>query len=268
VVREQEIRNLSAAFEVIAEEILPELRRSKFTVNMAHIGWSDEEIKEHWANNPDKLKLEELLYGATLFEDNETKAAIYAKATEVSPKCIRAHNNLGAVKFDMGDLEAAKASFAKAKDIKDTDIVNNNMGAVALAEGDVEKAKELFTAALGAGEKANYNLGIVSIIEGDYGAAINYFGAKPSYNAALAKYLNEDGTGAWTTVVNLPEENPYKYYLTAVIAASQDKPEVAYENLKNALAVCKQPDMLKDRAKNDLEFAKLWEEEAFKAIVE
>ena len=46
VVREQEIKNLSAAFEVIAEEILPELRRSKFTVNMEKIGWSDAELKE------------------------------------------------------------------------------------------------------------------------------------------------------------------------------------------------------------------------------
>ena len=109
---------------------------------------------------------------------------------------------------------------------------------------------------------------MVSIIEGDYGAAINYFGSEPSYNAALAKYLNKDDAGAWRTVVNLPEENPYRYYLTAVIAASQDKPEVAYENLQNALAVCKKPEMLKDRAKNDLEFAKLWEEDAFKAIVE
>ena len=34
------------------------------------------------------------------------------------------------------------------------------------------------------------------------------------------------------------------------------------------VAVCQKPDMLKDRAKNDLEFAKLWEEDAFKAIVE
>ena len=46
VVREQEIKNLTAAFEVIAEEILPQLRRSKFTVNMDKIGWSDEELKD------------------------------------------------------------------------------------------------------------------------------------------------------------------------------------------------------------------------------
>jgi hypothetical protein len=44
VVREQEIKNLSAAYEVIAEEILPILRRSKFTVIMDKIGWSDEEL--------------------------------------------------------------------------------------------------------------------------------------------------------------------------------------------------------------------------------
>jgi len=268
VVREQEIRNISAAFEVIKKEILPQLRRAKFTVSMEHIGWSDEELKDQWANNPDTLKLEELLYTATLFSDNETKAAIYKKALEVDPQCVRAHNNLGAVLFNMGKLDEAKASFNAAKKLKDTDIINNNLGAVALKEGDVATAKELFTASLGAGSDVSYNLGIVNIIEGDYSAAINYFGSTPSYNAALAQYLNKNADAAWRTVVNLPEENAMKYYLTAVIAASQDKPEVVYENLNNALSVCKKPDMLKDRAKNDLEFAKLWNEPAFKAIVE
>jgi len=165
-------------------------------------------------------------------------------------------------------MDEAKAAFTAAKAIKDTDITNNNLGAVALKAGDVDGAKELFTASMGAGADVNYNLGIINIIQGDYGAAVNYFGSTPSYNAALAQYLNKDGDAAWRTIVNLPVENPYRYYLIAVIAASQDKPEVAYENLTNALAICKKPEMLKDRAQNDLEFAKLWNEPGFKAVAE
>ncbi len=268
VVREQEIKNLSAAFEVIAEEILPQLRRSKFTVNMERIGWSDVELKDLWTNDADTLVLEELLYTATLMEDNETKLAIYKKAAEVAPKCLRAHNNMGAILFKMGEVEEAEAAFTAAKALKDLDIINNNLGAVALKKGDVEAAKEAFTASLGAGPKVNYNLGIVNIIEGDYESAVNYFGSEPSFNAALAKYLKGDVDGAWRTAANLEQADPHRYYLLAVIAANQDKPEVAVENLGLAVKNCKSPEMAKERASKDLEFAKLFNEAAFKAIVE
>jgi Flp pilus assembly protein TadD len=268
VVREQEIKNLTAAYEVIAEEILPMLRRSKFTVNMDKIGWSDTELKELWTSNPDTLVLEELLYTATLVEDNDTKLAIYTKATVVSPKCIRAHNNKGVVLYGMGELDGAASAFNAAKALKDHDIVNNNLGVIALKNGDVAAAKEAFTASMGAGSSVNYNLGIVSIKEGEYETAINYFGSEPSFNASLAKYLNGDDEGAFRTAANLEQDSPYRNYLLAVIAASQDKPEVVYENLKLAVENCKSPQYMKDHAKKNIEFAKLFEEAEFKAIVE
>lgn len=264
-VREQEIRNITAAFEVIKEKILPDLRRSKFTVNVDKIGWSDEELQDLWGSNPDELNLEELLYTATLFDDMETKAAIYKKATMKHENCLRAHNNLGWAHFQMGNYDKAEASFMAAKNLKDNDIVNNNLGAVALVKGDVEKANELFTGSLGAGQDVNYNLGIVNIIEGDYGKALNYFGSAPSYNSGLAMYLNGMDDQAFRTIVNLTDETAKKYYMVAVIAASQDKPEVAMENLKTAVEM---DASLKERAKKDLEFAKIMNDEAFKAIVE
>jgi len=268
VVREQEIKNLTAAFEVIAEEILPELRRSKFTVNMDKIGWSDEELVDLFANNPDKLVLEELLYTATLVKDKETKLAVYNKAVEVAPKCLRAHNNQGVVLYGMGKMEEAAASFKAAKAIKDHDIINNNLGVLALKEGDVAAAKEAFTASMGAGTKVNYNLGIVSIKEGEYETALNYFGSDPSYNAALAKYLSGDSEGAWRAAANLEMKGGMGYYLRAVIAAGQDKPEAALENLKLAVENCGSAQYIKDKAATDLEFAKLFETAEFKAIVE
>ena len=276
VVREQEIKNLTAAFEVIAEEILPELRRSKFTVNMDKIGWSDEELVDLFANNPDTLVLEELLYTATLVKDNKTKAAIYLKAVEVSPECLRAHNNLGVVLYNMGwmgdaaveFLEDAAESFENAKTIKEHDIILNNLGAIALRAGLVEEAKELFTASMGAGAKVNYNLGIISIMEGEYETALNYFGSDASYNAALAKYLSGDSEGAWRMAANLEMKGGMGYYLRAVIAAGQDKPEAALENLKLAVENCGSAQYVKDLAVKDLEFAKLFETAEFKAIVE
>ena len=268
VVREQEIKNLTAAFEVIAEEILPQLRRSKFTVSMEHIGWSDAELKDLWANNKDTLVLEELLYTATLADDKETKLAIYNKATQVAPKCIRAHNNKGAILYKMGKMDEAEAAFKAAKALKDHDIVNNNLGAIALKKGEVTAAKEAFTASLGAGEKVNYNLGIINIIEGNYQAAVNYFGSEASYNAALAKYMAGDDTGAWRDLSNIEMHGGMGYYMRAVVAASQDKTDVALVNLKLAVENCGDPNWLKGRAAKDLEFAKLFEMDEFKAIVQ
>lgn len=268
VVREQEIRNLSAAFEVLKEEILPELRRSKFIVEMEHIGLSDEELKSVWSTDKDSLDLEELLYTATLDDDLNTREAIYRQAIKIAPKCLRAHSNLGAVLFMQGNVDQAEASFNDAKGIKDHDIVNNNLGAVALKKGEVEAAKEAFTASLGAGDKVNYNLGIVNIIEGDYEAAVNYFGSEASFNAALARYLQGNDDAAWRTAASLDTESPYRFYLLAVIAASQDKPDVAVDNLKQSIAKCQDPQMMKDRAKKDLEFAKLWNTPAFQAAVQ
>ena len=91
--------------------------------------------------------------------------------------------------------------------------------------------------------------------------------ADPSFNLALATYLNGDDEGAWRIAANV-EESPYRSYLLAVIAANQDKASVAYENLKSAVQTCKDPQWMKDHAKKDLEFAKLWNEAEFKAIVE
>jgi len=67
------------------------------------------------------------------------------------------------------------------------------------------------------------------------------------------------------TVSGLDCEHAKKFYLMAVIAASQDKPEVAIANL--TIAVEKDA-AFKERAKKDLEFAKLFNDAAFKAIVE
>ena len=57
-------------------------------------------------------------------------------------------------------------------------------------------------------------------------------------------------------------------YLLAVIAASQDKPEELYENLKMAVENCRICAIDQRPCHKDLEFAKLFEEAEFKAIVE
>jgi hypothetical protein len=87
--RETEIKNLSSVFKNLADEILPQLRRSRLTLNYDIIGKSDEEITTLANSDASKLNLEELLYAATLTKDNSKKEAIYSKAAELFPNDYR-----------------------------------------------------------------------------------------------------------------------------------------------------------------------------------
>lgn len=265
VVREREIRNISEAFEEIKEDILPKLRRSVFTVQVEKVGWSDEEIKQWVTDNMDTLVLEELLYAASLFDDNETKLALYSKAREKYPKCVRAANNVGVVKLKMGDVSGAKEAFEAARDIKDHNIIKNNLGVVALAEGDMEAAQNMFSSAMGAGDEVNYNLAIIKIKEGDYEAAKSYLGASENFNNALVILLNGQPSHAIEMLRKL-DETAKTNYLIAVAAARDEDVEIMYNALRAAVALA--PDKIKEHAVKDVEFAEYWEEDLFKEIMQ
>ena len=64
--REQEIKNMSSTFQILAEEILPKLRYSRISAAIDVIGKSDEEISKLAASDPKSLTVDELLYAATL----------------------------------------------------------------------------------------------------------------------------------------------------------------------------------------------------------
>ena len=79
--REQQIRNLSAGFKELADEILPELRRARLTINYNIIGRSDDEIQAQYKADASQLSIEEVLYAATLTDNAAEKKDIYTTAT-------------------------------------------------------------------------------------------------------------------------------------------------------------------------------------------
>ena len=93
--RETEIKNISSVYKTLADEILPQLRRSRLTLNYEIIGKSDEEIANLAATDPKQLNVEEILYAATLTNDPAKKADIYTKASQQFPNDYRAFNKLG-----------------------------------------------------------------------------------------------------------------------------------------------------------------------------
>ena len=85
----------SAVYSDLAETILPQLRRSRLTANIEIIGKSDDEISALAKSNPSELNIEEILYAATLTNNDSEKMAIYTKASELYPNCYRTWNNIG-----------------------------------------------------------------------------------------------------------------------------------------------------------------------------
>lgn len=168
--------------------------------------------------------------------------------------------------MQLGNVAEAKAAFEQAKALKDNEVIKNNLGAVALAEGDMATAEQLLTSAMGAGDAVNYNLGIIKIKQADYAAAVNYFGNKPSFNAALAQLLNGDVDKSLTTLGELGEStDAMVYYLKAVAGARGDKQEVLINNLRKAVEMNPK---LKSHAQKDAEFIKYAANEAFVGIVQ
>ncbi len=264
-VREREIKNISSAFSTIADQILPKLRRSKFVVNAERIGKSDEEIRDLAKSNPAELNVEELLYAATLFDNNGDKLAIYETAMKQFPSDWRGFNDAGMILFEMGKIEQAKANFQKADQMAaNNKVIKNNLGAVELKNGNVKEAEVLFGAATGVGNEVNYNKGIVAIMKGDYKAAVDYFGKCNCENAAFANLLAGNNSEAAKKLSENKSDSALAAYLKAVVAARNNDTNAVLSNLK---AACAKDAAMKQLAATDLEFAKLFDNADFKAIV-
>lgn len=266
-VREREIKNLSAAFTAVANDILPQLRRAKITANVDLIGKTDEEIAALADSDPASLNPAELLYAATLTKDKNKQLAIYNSMTKVYPNDWRGFNNAGLTLVKQFNYADAKSLFEKAEKLKNNEpIIKNNLGVVALFEGDIAKAETYFGAASGAGEEVNYNLGIVAMKKGEYEKAVKLFGASDSPNVGLAKILAGDNNGALKSLENCTWEGCFmKEYFKAIVGARTAKENLMFESLQKAVEM--KPE-LKAKIATDMEFAKYFENPKFKAIVQ
>lgn len=265
-VREREIKNLSNAFTGVANEILPQLRRSKFVTSIDLIGKTDEEIAALADSDPSKLNPAELLYAATLTKDLNKQLAIYNSAMKIYDKDWRGFNNAGMVLVKQQKHADAKSLFEQAEKLKnDEPIIKNNLGVVALKEGDLAKAETYFGAASGAGDAVNNNLGILSIIKGEYSKAVKYFGDSDSPNNGLARILAGDNNGALKSLENCTWEGCYmKEYFKGIVGARTAKENLMYESLETAV---KMKAELKSKIATDMEFAKYFNEARFKDLV-
>ena len=261
--REKEIKNISAIYSDLAETILPQLRRSRLTANVEIIGKSDEEISSLAKSNPKELNIEEILYAATLTNNDAEKMAIYTKASELYPNCYRTWNNIGMMAFKAGDLNKAEQMFNKSNAVKNNPSANMNLGLIALTKGDQAKAQQLFGSASGVNELGEA-LGVLYLEQGEWAKAANSFGSVKTNNAALAQILVKDYSKASQTLNGVANPDATTAYLKAIVAARTNDANGVVSNLKAAIA--KDKSMAKEAA-IDLEFAKYANNADFQALV-
>ena len=242
-VRENEIKNMSAVYKTLADEVLPQLRRGRFIANCEYQNYTGEELIKLVDENIDVLDEEALLRAATLVKEPADKEAIYKKAVE-KYNSNRAQYNLAVVYINEGKFEKADKALDKCEQDADW---NNAKGVVALNTGDEAAASKYFAAAGNATAKANE--AVVDILNGRYEAAAAKLAGQKSFNAALAQVLVKNYAAAEAA---LPEcDCACVAYLKAVIAARQGKADAVKANLE-AASKCEK---LAKRAEKDIEFA-------------
>ncbi|MDR2495591.1 MAG: hypothetical protein LBD21_00460 [Tannerellaceae bacterium] len=250
--REKEIKNISSVFSTLADEILPQLRRSRLIANVEIIGKSDDEIKALVNSNPKALNVEEILYAATLFNNVTEKESVYTKASQQYPNDYRTWNNIGMIRFLSGDLAKAEELFAKASSVKSNPEANMNLGLIALSKSDQAKAQQLLGSAAGVPE-LNEALGLLYLQQGDFAQAASSLASSKSNNAALAQILTKDYSKASQTLSSVANPNALTDYLKAIVAARTNDAGSVISSLRAAIA--KDRTYLKEAA-NDIEFAK------------
>lgn len=249
--REKEIRNLSSIFDQLAEQILPQLRKSRITASINVIGKSDEEILKFLGTNPSELSVDEVLYAATLVDGNTEKMKVYSIATELYPNDYRGFNNLGLTQYVAGNYDAAKSNFNKATRVAPNAAEPQmNLGLISLLNKDYRQANQKFGAAAGL-EELNEAMGTYYLMTGDANAAVKAFGNAKSNNAALAQIIAKDYSKAKSTLAGVTNPNAMTYYITAILGARTNNDTMVNNNLRQAVKLDRS---LAEKAAKDLEF--------------
>ena len=242
-VREREIRNMSNVYKTLADDVLPQLRRSRFITSVEYTNYTPEELAKIVEENIDILDEEAILRAAALTKDNNDKLDLYAEAIKKF-NSDRAKYNSAVVYLEEGKVEKAADVLAKVEN-QDADY-NNVKGIVAMRQGNLEEAAKYLKAANTPEAKAN--LAAIDILNGDYYEAATKLAGTGDENEALA-YILTDQLGKASDALKC--KCPHASYLKAIVAARKGDVDRANAELENAGAEYAK------RAETDIEFAKV-----------
>jgi hypothetical protein len=249
-VREQQIRDLAEIYSAIEDNVLPQLRKATIIIRSYEPKRTDEEIATLSTTSPEELDVKELLFSATLTNDEITQTTIYNKAVELHNDW-RGYNNIACMYLAKGELSEAMTYLEKAEALGGaTSDILTNKGIIAARKGQLSKAQKLFDQA----NTSENNQAVLDIRQGEYAKAARFYKNAKSFNATLAQLLNGKNSS------NCNENTADCNYLNAIAAARSGNNDAAISNLTKAI---NSDASYKNEAVKDLEFINLRTHEAF-----
>lgn len=256
--REKDMIALGKAYTELERDVFPMIRRAVVVVKYTEYGLTDDELRAASVQNPNSLSVEELLFtAAKVTTDANEKARIYGIAAANYPADVRAHTNLGATLFELGNTKDASSAFKKANELKSTPTTNNNLAASLILENKTPAAKKLLVNAKT--DVYGYNQGIIDIMEGKYSAADKNISQK-SYNKVLALLLLNQLDAARKVSASLTETAELAYLNAIIESRSGASADAVVAKLKTATT---KNTNLKEKASKDREFIKIMNDASF-----
>lgn len=284
-VKERKVMALVGGVEEV-EFILAPLRRATILLDGNKVKHSEEEIsgtlKGAMAGSvsTDSLKAffseEEMLFGIDQFEGDNDRMKLLELYMKTFPEDYRGPNNLGFYYTRVQNWKKAIELFEKANGMKENDpLVMSNLGVAYLKDGQIEKAREILEKVMEiqSTAQAAYNLGVIYHKRANYTQALEMFEKAASeipcarYNSGLDKILIDDLAGAKAeleTYVQTEPENPYGYYLLAIVGAQSANLDLLTLNLQKAIG---KTEALSEKAESDLEFRDYYDNARFKSAL-
>ena len=249
--RERQIKSLSSAFRELADGILPQLRRARMIINYQLIGRDDDQIMQQLRDDATQLSVEEMLYGATLYDnDADRMERVYKQTTRIYPNDARAYNNVAMMEYAKGNYDQAAEWLKMATGInKNLPEANANLGLLALQQGDMETA-ESYIAKASEANGLKEVMGNLHLAQGKYAQAEQDFEKVFSNSAALSQILNKNYAQAAVTLKYVEQPDAMTDYLRAILNARTGNKAEASKALEEAIA--KDPKLSQYAAK-DLE---------------
>ena len=251
--REESIRDMAEIYDAIEDDVLPKLRKATITLRVFEPKKTDEDIASLVISDPAQLDIKEMLYAASLIEDNSIKKTIYNTTIKSFGNDYRAYNNLAGIYIQEKNMNKAIDMLGKASKYNaNAAEVKENQGIISARQGKYDKAKSLYNSS----NASDVNKGILAIKTGDYSSATNKLKGN-GYNATLAKLMNGNPV---VTTNNSAAGN----YLNAIVSARTGNTDECIEFLSKAIEMNAD---YKNEAKKDFEFIKLKDNTSFQGLI-
>lgn len=251
--REESIRDMAEIYDAIEDDVLPKLRKATITLRVFEPKKTDEDIASLAISDPAQLDIKEMLYAASLIEDNSIKKTIYNTTIKSFGNDYRAYNNLAGIYIQEKNMNKAIDMLGKASKYNaNAAEVKENQGIISARQGKYDKAKSLYNSS----NASDVNKGILAIKTGDYSSATNKLKGN-GYNATLAKLMNGNPV---VTTNNSAAGN----YLNAIVSARTGNTDECIEFLSIAIEMNAD---YKNEAKKDFEFIKLKDNTSFQGLI-